>query len=165
MSSTITPEERAEWREECAPIGGYQTDADIFILRLLNALGAVEVRAQEAESRLGRALQVESTTDKDAAYYHTWALEIRDRAEKTEALYEKMALRAAEAEADRDWIADKLANVSDKMNRIDSPETDVCKACGICTDEFVQTHENEGYGCYHAILDAAAEARRKGEES
>lgn len=42
MRPIITPEERAHWRAESAPFMGCQTEEDVFILRLLEALDAAE---------------------------------------------------------------------------------------------------------------------------
>ncbi len=63
--------------------------------------------------------------------------------------------RAKHAEAERDFLAEKLADISDKMNRGCNPETVFCVACGICqVSDFVM----EGRTCLGSILEAAREA-------
>ncbi len=146
--SIITPEERAQWRKDALEAMAARADFNLSpgknyerILSLLDALESAESDAAKFE----------------ADYYKLMA-----EADAFVEMIHQNKARAEKAEAERNWVADRLADVSDKMNRIDKPETDVCIACGICTDEFVETHENEGYGCFHAILDAATEVQRKG---
>ncbi|GAB1255003.1 hypothetical protein Defa_24900 [Desulfovibrio sp. TH_2024_36128] len=55
--------------------------------------------------------------------------------------------------AERDWLAAKMADISDKMNRPDAPT--FCAACNICP---IGDEEMEGRTCLVAIEEAARRA-------
>lgn len=63
--------------------------------------------------------------------------------------------RAVEAERQRDKLAEKLADISDKMSSGVKPETVFCKACGICPED--EDVDIEGVTCWHALIKWAAQ--------
>jgi len=58
--------------------------------------------------------------------------------------------------AERDWLVEKLADISDKMNRAGAPP--FCAACNICP---VSDNEMEGRTCAVAIAEAAHQAAQE----
>lgn len=77
-----------------------------------------------------------------------------------EAAQRELLARAEKAEAERDALAHKFAEVSDCMNGHNPPLT-FCHACGICPAN--SDSEMEGLTCEVRLLEwAATEAQREG---
>ena len=110
------------------------------------------------------------TCDADYAFQRSAALMIynlRNALEAAEAVLLKEEVYSEELEsqlqhareendrlrAERDWLAAKMADISDKMNRPDAPT--FCAACNICP---IGDEEMEGRTCLVAIEEAARRA-------
>ncbi len=131
----ITKEEREEWREEAVDEQSIWINRQAGrILRLLDALDEAEAKMYEMDLHTGgaRVVQCKSCQEAEA--------------------------RAEKAERERDWIANKMTDISTRMNAGCSPETSFCRACNICPLEG--DSDLEGYTCWHAIMDAAQEAAK-----
>lgn len=77
-----------------------------------------------------------------------------------EAAQRELLARAESAEAERNALARKFAEVSDRMNGHNPPPT-LCHACNICPAN--SDIEMEGVTCEVRLLEwAAAEAQREG---
>lgn len=159
-TTTITPEERASWRERLEnPFSCHDAKSAAFTLRLLNALEAAEASKAEAEAENARlAAQLAALTGQQEdcklhpCPYSREGLNCgvislaNNRAH--EGMVENMRLTA-----ERDWLVEKLADISDKMNRPGAPT--FCAACNICP---VGDDEMEGRTCAVAIAEAARRA-------
>ena len=151
---SITPEELANFRwkaqQEYPNFGCRQAQ------KLMAYLDKMIARAETAESGLDAAYMLgrhEASTEVEQLESELSSLHIANTVRL--AKLKIMRQRAKQAEAERDWIAEKLADISDKMNRAVDRETVFCRACGICSEDG---DDLEGYTCLDAILDAARQA-------
>ena len=126
MSDTITPEERASWRERLEnPFSCHDSKHGAFTLRLLTALEPAEVSLRKAEDH-GDELESQ-LQDAESEYNANWAVQAISDIARLVGVYEQCSetgddigaatleavqdLKAENARltAERDWLANRLA--------------------------------------------------------
>lgn len=111
-TTTITPEERAAWREWLeSPISCHDAPHRAFTLRLLTALETAEARADELHTYIGKL--VYALTDGKLSKPYDISV-ITDEVESIYQEHIRDAVAEAEAErdrlrAERDWLAGSMA--------------------------------------------------------
>lgn len=175
-SEEATPE---ELREIIARMAEYVEAGQVEFDRVKDAAlyfqrraELAEARAEKVSEKLANALKVNATSQMEAAvmtgeetpadlsvcYCPHCGKQMKTLAEAAlhDAVCEKhpAVIAAVAAEGERDWLAEKLADIADKMNGIDAPKS-FCAACNICP---VGDHEMEGEMCLEQICEAARKA-------
>lgn len=140
-----------------------ETRAEMLSEKLANALKVNAASQMEAAVKLFTGLTAAMTgeeppADMTVCYCPHCGKQMETVADAAlhDAVCEKhpAVIAAVAAECARDWLAEKLADMSNKMNRAVEPVRSFCDACGICDS----ASEMEGWTCQDAFLEAANKA-------